>query len=470
LDIGLIQTVLSHWELKNPFTEKCLKEDSLRPVYRIRTDAGRFILKGYSEKTPEETIKSNILAHLFLGNEKGFAPKIFPTTAGDYYVCCQGYWFYLMEFIDGRQFRETPEDEFLLGQTVRKMHALQGYGVKSHFTQSKLEYYKWFRDRSFVREFDAILDGIPDFEKLDQCFVHTDLGPHNTMLDQNGRVVLVDLDDSGIGSRFLDLGWPFIMQFVDFNHDTEEMQYRFDLAESFLRGYYGENGIPREEFDLIFHGAEQMHISYMQTYGPYAVDSLWKILIFGRDQKEKLWNRIHDTKEILFKTEHLIVRKFRPDDAKRLYEYHLDENVKQWMPNESYADVAEAEDAISFFIDCVENDHLPYVLAVELKRNGELIGDTGINEVEGKQGEIEIGYVISDRYCGNGYATELVNAMTAFAILKFGMKVLYGRVMHGNKASARVLEKNGYSFSEEEFEAEDDPYGNGMLVYVYVGD
>jgi len=75
--------------------------------------------------------------------------------------------------------------------------------------------------------------------------------------------------------------------------------------------------------------------------------------------------------------------------------------------------------------------------------------------------------VISDRYCGNGYATELVNAMTAFVISKFGTKVLYGRVMHGNKASARVLEKNGYSFSEDEFEAEDDPYGNGMLVYVY---
>lgn len=75
--------------------------------------------------------------------------------------------------------------------------------------------------------------------------------------------------------------------------------------------------------------------------------------------------------------------------------------------------------------------------------------------------------MISDRYCGNGYATELVNAMTAFVISKFGTKVLYGRVMHGNKASARVLEKNGYSFSGEEFEAEDDPYGNGMLVYVY---
>lgn len=168
----------------------------------------------------------------------------------------------------------------------------------------------------------------------------------------------------------------------------------------------------------------------------------------------------------IFETEHLIVRKLLPGDAQRLYEYHQDENVMRWMPNERYESITEAEGAIVFFSECVENDRLPYVLAVTLKQNGELIGDTGINEVDGKPGEVEIGYVISDSFCGNGYASELVGAMTSFVVSKFGTKVLYGRVMHGNDASARVLEKNGYLFLEEEFDAEDDPYGNGMLVYV----
>ena len=197
-----------------------------------------------------------------------------------------------MEFIDGRQMEETPEDEYKLGQAAKKLHALQGYSVKSPDSQSKKRFYEWFRDRPFVREFDAILDSIPDFEKHDQCFIHSDMGPHNAMLSHDGRVVFIDLDDSGIGSRYLDLGWPFIMQFVDFNHETEEMRYRFDLAESFLKGYYGEKGITREEYDLIFYGAEQMHISYMQSYGPYAVDSLWKILNYGINRKEQLWDMI----------------------------------------------------------------------------------------------------------------------------------------------------------------------------------
>ena len=169
--------------------------------------------------------------------------------------------------------------------------------------------------------------------------------------------------------------------------------------------------------------------------------------------------------ERIFETEHLAARKFRPEDAKRLYEIHAEESVRKWIPNESYEDSGEAEETALFFADCVDRHQLPYVLAVESKHTGELIGDTGINEVEGKPGEVEIGYVICEQFSGNGYATELVKAMTEFAVSEFGTGVLYGRVMHGNDASVRVLEKNGYLFEKEEFGAEDDPYGNGMLVY-----
>ena len=55
--------------------------------------------------------------------------------------------------------------------------------------------------------------------------------------------------------------------------------------------------------------------------------------------------------------------------------------------------------------------------------------------------------------------------MTEFIKRTFGINILYGRVMRGNNASVRVLQKNGYEFVKEEFGAEDDPYGNGMLIY-----
>ena len=167
-----------------------------------------------------------------------------------------------------------------------------------------------------------------------------------------------------------------------------------------------------------------------------------------------------------FESEHLTVRKFKAEDARRLYEIHSEEGYKKWMPNESYADIEESLGAIEFYNTCVDAGHLPYVLAVELKETGELIGDAGINEVDGKPDEVEIGYGICEKYGGKGYATELVAATTKFVFSTFPVETLYGRVMKGNNASVRVLEKNGYRFVAEEHSAEDDPYGNGMLVYL----
>ena len=169
--------------------------------------------------------------------------------------------------------------------------------------------------------------------------------------------------------------------------------------------------------------------------------------------------------EIMFETARLAVRKFRDEDARQLYENHLDDEVRTWFPNECYADLEEAQGAVRFYADCVDNGHLPFVLGVELKETGELIGDTGISEVDGKPEETEIGYCIRQQYRGRGYASELLEAISGFAASRFGIRTIWGRVVHGNEASAKVLEKSGYKFVKEEFGAEDDPYGNGMLVY-----
>ena len=292
IDKDKLKQVLQNWDIDNPSICEQYNEDSERLIFRIHTDRSDYILKGLPCSTSESTIKSNVQAHIFLGNENCLAPKIYQEKNGAYYMRVNSFWFYLIEYIDGRKMEETPEDEYKIAQVTRRLHSLSDYSIKSPMTQSKMRYYTWFRNLEFVKEFDNILDSLPDFEKLDQCFVHTDIGPHNTMMKKNGDVVFIDLDDSGYGSRYLDLGWPFIMQFVDYNDDTEKMDYRFDLAKSFLKGYFGDDPILREEYDRIFDGAIQMHISYMQSYGPYAVDSLWKILKFGIEQKEKLWSKI----------------------------------------------------------------------------------------------------------------------------------------------------------------------------------
>lgn len=169
--------------------------------------------------------------------------------------------------------------------------------------------------------------------------------------------------------------------------------------------------------------------------------------------------------DVFFETERILARKLEPEDAEQLYKNHAEAKVKKWFPNESYADIDEAKEAILFFRDCVDQNRLPFVLAIQLKETGELIGDTGVSEVEEEPDALEIGYQICEKYNGKGLATEVLNAMTAFSFARLNATISYGRVVHGNAASARVLEKAGYMFVNEEYGAEDDPYGNGMLVY-----
>lgn len=286
-----IKKALAHWGITDFSVTERYHENTERILCRIETESHDYFLKGIPREKGETTVRGNVLAHEYLGNREHMAPAILYTNDGHSYIVQGDHWFYLMEYIEGRNLEETEADEYALGQLAARLHGIREYTYPSSLNQDKSRFYGWFPEKAFKAEFDRILDGLPDFSSHEQCFIHSDLGPHNAMRRDSGEVVFIDLDDAGIGSRYLDLGWAFIMQFVDFNHQTGEMRYRFDLALTFLRGYYGEKALTRAEYELIWQGAVYMHISYMQVYGPDAVDSLWAILQYGMAQKEELWER-----------------------------------------------------------------------------------------------------------------------------------------------------------------------------------
>lgn len=286
-----IGKVLKHWEVDRTELLEQYRKDSPRLIFKIKAEDGFYILKGIPEEKPENVIIGNVEAHRFLGNEKGIAPRIFATRDGGFYVKEDGFWFYLLEFIDGQVPDASVENEELLGRLARQCHSYTEYPYPTGLSEEKQEFYEWFGEKLFKTEFDRILDGLPDFRKLDRCLIHTDLGPHNVIIKPDGKMVLIDLDDAGFGSRYLDLGYPFICQFVE-HDDKMNMRYRFDYAKALLKGYYGEEEIPRPEYELLWQGAVYMQISYMQCYGADAVDSLWQILKFGMEQKEALWEML----------------------------------------------------------------------------------------------------------------------------------------------------------------------------------
>jgi RimJ/RimL family protein N-acetyltransferase len=58
----------------------------------------------------------------------------------------------------------------------------------------------------------------------------------------------------------------------------------------------------------------------------------------------------------------------------------------------------------------------------------------------------EIGYWLSEEFWGRGIATEALIAVTEHAFANYDLCRLYAHVFEWNAASARVLEKAGYTF------------------------
>jgi ribosomal-protein-alanine N-acetyltransferase len=164
-------------------------------------------------------------------------------------------------------------------------------------------------------------------------------------------------------------------------------------------------------------------------------------------------------------SENLILRPFILDDTGKVYLMSLEDGMKKWIPDQVYADENEAHEVLTYLITCYEIPDpkvKPFVLGIELKDTGELIGHAGLSPLN--NGEVEIGYAIEEKHQGKGYATEAVRSLSEYAISHFGLKNSTGVVDSMNTASVKVLEKAGYKFVKEEFR---DAFGRTGLCRIY---
>lgn len=71
-----------------------------------------------------------------------------------------------------------------------------------------------------------------------------------------------------------------------------------------------------------------------------------------------------------------------------------------------------------------------------------MYGGIGLEKIEGHKAEI--GYWLAEKYWGKGVMTAAVEVVTKYSFEKLGLRRIYARVFHFNKASIRVLEKAGF--------------------------
>jgi [ribosomal protein S5]-alanine N-acetyltransferase len=102
------------------------------------------------------------------------------------------------------------------------------------------------------------------------------------------------------------------------------------------------------------------------------------------------------------------------------------EIARAWLPT-----VASAEPVTSFAIEA----------------DGEAVGGIGLSMgTDVARRSVEIGYWLSEDYWGRGIMTEAVAAAAEFGFANLDICRMYAHTFSNNPASARVLEKAGFTF------------------------
>lgn len=141
------------------------------------------------------------------------------------------------------------------------------------------------------------------------------------------------------------------------------------------------------------------------------------------------------------RTDRLLLRPFRPEDAPRVRELagarEISDNTLT-VPHPYPEGAAEAW--IASLGPAFESGEVAaFAVAGE---DGTLVGACGL-KVEPEDGIAEIGYWVGVPYWGRGYASEAARAVVDYGFRELGLRRIWARVFVKNPASVRVVEKAG---------------------------
>jgi RimJ/RimL family protein N-acetyltransferase len=161
------------------------------------------------------------------------------------------------------------------------------------------------------------------------------------------------------------------------------------------------------------------------------------------------------------RTERLVIRPYRDDDATALHEVFGSPDVMRWTPSPPSKDVAETAQRLARTMAFTARQPPGFGLwALELNNPTEFLGQVGLFPVEGKGPEIEVAYELAPRVWGHGYATEAARALVEYGFGELGLRRIVALILPDNARSRNVAAKCGMAL-----ERPGRFYGLDLLVY-----
>ncbi len=151
-------------------------------------------------------------------------------------------------------------------------------------------------------------------------------------------------------------------------------------------------------------------------------------------------------------TERLILRRFKPNDCKSVYEnWAGDEQLQNDYGEPVYDSIEATTNLLMRYISKYEELE-SYRWGVFLKEDtNNCIGMVSFFLVDTKNQFCEIEYCIGKTFQNKGFITESVKAITAYAFEKVGFNRVQVSCRSVNKPSKRVIEKCGFFTYEGTF-------------------
>ena len=147
-----------------------------------------------------------------------------------------------------------------------------------------------------------------------------------------------------------------------------------------------------------------------------------------------------------FDTERLTIRAPRVEDAQELVDAVTESlpELRPWMPwaNETPTlefQIARLRRALAQWITREE-----LLLHVYLKGTSTLVMCSGLHRIDWQSGKFETGYWVRTKYMGQGFVTEAVNGITAFAFKQLHANRVQIRCDALNIRSAAVAKRCGF--------------------------
>lgn len=164
---------------------------------------------------------------------------------------------------------------------------------------------------------------------------------------------------------------------------------------------------------------------------------------------------------IKVQSERLKIVKFSSDMVESVYHNSHEENTKRFIPDEYFETVEEAREVVDYFMSNYGNDDVPQVYPIVLN-DGENIGY--IQAVPIDDGKYEVGYHITEKYTGKGYATKALIVFLPFIMNELKIQSIYGICNADNIGLRKVLEKGGFELLNEDITNADN---EKICEYVY---